>query len=145
MFDLSRLLGRYPRSMFLLDTAIGAAVCGIVAAALSLVIDNFMAHFPGKPLLPLLFIVVLVAAALRYGVLSAILGAALATVIFAYFLFVPVGSFAVKKGEARNNLAWMVVVGIPAAYFAWSTKVDAQQQSRDRIKKLPPNLNADGQ
>ena len=122
--------GRYPRSIFIIDTAIGAAMCGIAAATLSLL----MANFPGKPLLPLLFIIVLVAAALRYGVLSAILGSVLATTIFAYFLFVPVGSFTVKKGEARNNLAWMVVVGIPAAYFAWSTKIDAQQ---DKIKPLP--------
>ena len=134
MFDLSRRLGRYPRGVFLIDTAIGAAVCGIVAAALSLI----MAQVPGKPLLPLVFIVVLVAAALRYGVLSAMLGAVLATAIFAYFLFVPVGSFVVKKGEARNNLAWMVVVGIPAAYFAWSTKVDAQQGAQDKIKRIPP-------
>ena len=121
---------RYPRSIFIIDTAIGAAMCGIAAAALSLLLANV----PGKPLLPLLFIIVLVAAALRYGVLSAILGSMMATMIFAYFLFVPVGSFTVKKGDARNNLAWMVVVGIPAAYFAWSTKADAQQ---DKIKPLP--------
>ena len=123
--------GRYPRSIFIIDTAIGAAMCGIAAAALSLLLANV----PGKPLLPLLFIIVLVAAALRYGVLSAILGSVMATMIFAYFLFVPVGSFTVKKGDARNNLAWMVVVGIPAAYFAWSTKIDAQQ---DKIKPPPP-------
>lgn len=121
---------RYPRSIFIIDTAIGAAMCGIAAAALSLLLANV----PGKPLLPLLFIIVLVAAALRYGVLSAILGSVMATMIFAYFLFVPVGSFTVKKGDARNNLAWMVVVGIPAAYFAWSTKADAQQ---DKIKPPP--------
>lgn len=117
---------RYPRSIFVINTAIGAAMCGIAAAALSLL----TADVPGKPLLPLLFILVLVAAALRYGVLSAILGSVLATAIFAYFLFVPIGSFTVKKTESRNNLAWMVVVGIPAAYFAWATKVDARQQSR---------------
>jgi len=121
---------RYPRSIFVIDTAIGAAMCGIAAAALSLL----MANVPGKPLLPLLFIIVLVAAALRYGVLSAILGSVMATMIFAYFLFVPVGSLTVKKGDARNNLAWMLVVGIPAAYFAWSTKIDAPQ---DKIKPPP--------
>lgn len=126
MFDPAR----YPRSIFVIDTAIGVAMCGIAAAALSLLMGNVS----GKPLLPLLFIAVLVAAALRYGVLSAILGSVMATMIFAYFLFVPIGSFAVKKGEARNNLAWMVVVGIPAAYFAWSTKIDAQQ---DKIKPPP--------
>jgi len=123
-------LRRSPRNIFLVDTAIGAAFCAITAAVLSLV----MLHVPGKPLLPLIFIVVLVAAALRYGVLSAILGAVLATVIFAYFLFVPIGSFKVQKGEARTNLAWMLMVGIPAAYFAWSTKADAQQ---DKVKQLP--------
>jgi K+-sensing histidine kinase KdpD len=123
-------LRRYPRSIFIIDTAIGAAMCGIAAAALSLL----MADVPGKPLLPLLFIIVLVAAALRYGVLSAILGSVMATMIFAYFLFVPVGSLTVKKGDARNNLAWMLVVGIPAAYFAWSTKIDAPQ---DKIKPPP--------
>jgi K+-sensing histidine kinase KdpD len=123
-------LRRYPRSIFIIDTAIGAAMCGIAAAALSLL----MADIPGKPLLPLLFIIVLVAAALRYGVLSAILGSVMATMIFAYFLFVPVGSLTVKKGDARHNLAWMLVVGIPAAYFAWSTKIDAQQ---DKIKPPP--------
>jgi K+-sensing histidine kinase KdpD len=129
MIDFSR----YPRSIFVIDTAIGIAMCGIAAAALSLLMENVAA----KPLLPLLFIIVLVAAALRYGVLSAVLGAVLATAIFAYFLFVPVGSFTVKKGEARNNLAWMLMVGIPAAYFAWSTKVDAHRTQQDRIKRLP--------
>jgi K+-sensing histidine kinase KdpD len=129
---------RYPRSIFVIDTAIGIAMCGIAAAALSLLMENVAS----KPLLPLLFIVVLVAAALRYGVLSAVLGAVLATAIFAYFLFVPVGSFSVKKGTARNNLAWMVMIGIPAAYFAWSTKVAAQQ---DKVKQSPPKLDPDGQ
>jgi K+-sensing histidine kinase KdpD len=129
MFDFSR----YPRSLYVIDTAIGIAMCGIAAAALSLLMENVAA----KPLLPLLFIIVLVAAALRYGVLSAVLGAVLATAIFAYFLFVPVGSFSVKKGEARNNLAWMVMVGIPTAYFAWSTKVDARRTQQDQVKRPP--------
>ena len=123
---------RYPRSVFLIDTAIGAAFCGIIAAVLSLV----MRHAGDKSLLPLIFIVVLVAAALRYGMLATILGAVLATTIFAYLLFVPVGSFKVQKGEARTNLTWMVMVGIPAAYFAWSTKVAAQ---KDKLKPPPPN------
>jgi K+-sensing histidine kinase KdpD len=126
------MLDRYPRSVFLIDTAIGAAFCGIIAAVLSLVMRNA----GDKSLLPLIFIVVLVAAALRYGMLAAILGAVLATTIFAYLLFVPVGSFKVQKGKARTNLTWMVMIGIPAAYFAWSTKVAAQS---DKLKPPPPN------
>jgi K+-sensing histidine kinase KdpD len=132
MFDPSR----YPRSAFFIDTAIGVALCGIVAAVLSLV----MGDVAGKPLLPLIFIVVIVAAALRYGLLSAILGAVLATVIFAYFLFVPVGSFKVQKGQARTNLSWMFMVGIPAAYFAWSTKVAARDmRAGEKLNQPPPN------
>lgn len=120
----------YPRGIFIVDTAIGVALCGITAAVLSMVMGNV----PGKPMLPLIFIVVIVVAAMRYGLLSAVLGAVLATVIFAYFLFVPVGSFKVQKGQARTNLAWMFMVGIPAAYFAWSTKVAAPSE-----KLKPPN------
>ena len=77
-----------------------------------------------RPMVPLLFIAVIVFAAMRFGMLASAIGSLTATLVFAYFLFTPIGSFRVQKGEARTNLAWMLLIGVPAGYFAWSTKVD---------------------
>ena len=76
-------------------------------------------------MLPLLFIVVIVLAAIRYGIVAGTMGAFVATLVFAYFLFAPIGSLHVERPESRTSLAWMLMIGVPTGYFAWATKLDS--------------------
>lgn len=118
------------RAGLLVETAIGSIFCAITAAVLSLL----MRDSAGRALLPLIFILVIVVAALRFGALASAIGTFIASLVFAYFLFTPVGSFRVQKPEARQSLLWMVMIGIPAGYFAWATRVDneaAKKKSTD--------------
>jgi hypothetical protein len=60
--------------------------------------------------------------------------------LFAYFLFTPVGSFNVQKGQARTNLIWMLLIGVPVGYFAWSTRLDTRIDSRSEESKANEEL-----
>jgi K+-sensing histidine kinase KdpD len=111
-----------------LNTLIGILACSISASLLILVTRGTAF----RPMIPLFFIVVIVAVALRFGMLASSLGALVATMLFAYFLFTPVGSFRVQKGEARTNLVWMLLVGVPVGYFAWSTRADLHNEQNNR-------------
>lgn len=111
-----------------LNTLIGILVSAISAALLILVTRGTSL----RPMIPLFFILVIVVVALRFGMMASSLGALVATLLFAYFLFNPVGSFRVQKGEARTNLVWMLLVGIPIGYFAWSTRTDLHNGRSDR-------------
>jgi len=65
-----------------------------------------------KPVLPLLFIAIIVIVALRFGTWSGVAGTVAATVIFAELLFEPVFSIRVADVNQRRNLVWMVISGI---------------------------------
>jgi K+-sensing histidine kinase KdpD len=108
-----------------LNAFIGILVCSI-SASLLILVTRGTAY---RPMIPLFFIAVIVVVALRFGMLASSLGALVATMLFAYFLFTPVGSFRVQKGEARTNLVWMLLVGVPIGYFAWSTRADLHDHS----------------
>ena len=97
-------------------TLAGTLFCAALAAVMA-------AIYPAsghRTILPLLFIVVLLAVALRFGAAASVLGAFAAALIFAYFLFAPIGSLKVETEAARQNLAWMLLLGIPAGYFVAS-------------------------
>lgn len=74
--------------------------------------------------MPLLFIAVLFVAAMRFGAMSGIFGGLAAALIFAYFLFTPIGSLRVERSPARDNLGWMLLVGIPVSYFVATSRED---------------------
>jgi K+-sensing histidine kinase KdpD len=95
------------------NLSIGVAACAAMAALMSAIFNN-TSH---KLVLPLLFIAVMVFAALRFGALAGIFGGLAAAMIFSYFLFTPIGSFRVDKDTARSNIGWMLLIGIPASYF----------------------------
>ena len=96
-----------------INTVIGVCLC----AALAVFAVILFSANPHKTWLPILFIAVLLVAALRFGAVSGLFGGVAAALIFAYFLFAPVGSLRVEGQEARDNLGWMLLVGIPASYF----------------------------
>jgi K+-sensing histidine kinase KdpD len=100
--------------------SLGAGFCAALAALMSIA---FPTHSQ-RAVLPLLFIVVLIAISLRFGAAAAIIGGIAAAAVFALFLFAPFGSLRVSSPEAKTNLGWMLMIGIPASFFlATSRKV----------------------
>jgi K+-sensing histidine kinase KdpD len=110
----------------MINALIGALLCAIVAAVLVFVTRGSSL----RASVPLMFIAVIILVALRFGMLASVLGSLLATLLFSYFLFTPVGSFRVQKGQARTNLIWMLLIGVPVGYFAWAIKLDARAQAK---------------
>jgi K+-sensing histidine kinase KdpD len=102
------------------DTLIGTLLCASVALVMSLLFQGSAV----KATLPLLFIAVLFMASMRYGAVSGIIGGLIAALVFSYFLFTPVGSFRVDRSPARENLGWMLLVGIPVSYFVATSRED---------------------
>jgi K+-sensing histidine kinase KdpD len=111
------------RGRYTLDTLIGTLLCASLALVMSLIFSTTSV----RATLPLLFIAVLFVAAMRYGAMSGIFGGLIAALIFAYFLFTPIGSFRVERSPARDNLGWMLLVGIPVSYFVATSREDARR------------------
>lgn len=78
--------------------------------------------------IPLAFVVVLVILASRYGVAVSVFGSALTTLIFAHFLFAPLGSLKVDSPEARSNLAWMVLAAVTISYLLFPPQMGNRKQ-----------------
>ncbi len=87
--------------------SIGAALLASVA----------FAGRPSSAMLPFIFVVVLVLLAGRYGVVVSIIGSACAALIFAHFLYAPVGSVRVESDAERSSLAYMVLLAISVSYL----------------------------
>lgn len=91
----------------------GLATCATAALALS----ASSVLQPWQKILPLGFVIILVLLSMRYGLLVGVLGAPLAALIFAYFLFPPLHSFQVESEVAKGNLGWMVLAGVVISYL----------------------------
>jgi K+-sensing histidine kinase KdpD len=63
-------------------------------------------------MLPILFLVVVVAVTMRFGTFAGRLGTVCCTLIFATLLFPPLNSLAVRSTDERNSLIWMLIVGL---------------------------------
>lgn len=88
--------------------ALGTALCVAAAGVLSLAFRGS----PMKGLLPLLFVAIIFLVATRFGSAPGILGTIGAAVVFAEFLFEPRFSLRVSDSIQRNNLVWMMIIGI---------------------------------
>jgi K+-sensing histidine kinase KdpD len=89
----------------------------LLATAAALAASLLFATQPWRVFVPLAFVAVLVLIASRYGLAVAVIGSALTAVIFAHFLFTPIGSLRVESNTARTNLAWMVLASIAVSYL----------------------------
>ena len=96
-----------------MDAAIGGLVCALAAVGLSAAADGHT----WKNLVPLIFTAVLLLIAALLGARAGILGTLLAAVIFASFLFGPIGSIQVANESARANLGWMLLIGIGFSFL----------------------------
>jgi K+-sensing histidine kinase KdpD len=97
----------------LMDAAIGGLVCALAAVGFS---AAAVGH-PWKNVVPLIFTAVLLVTAALFGARAGILGTVLAALIFAGFLFGPVGSIQVANDSARANLGWMLLIGIGFSFL----------------------------
>ena len=103
----SRMMKRY-QALRRVDTLIGALLCALAAVGASAV---SVGH-PWEIRVPLFFSLVLFAVSVIFGTRAGILGTMLAAAIFAIFLFRPTGSFSIASDAARNNIGWMLLIGI---------------------------------
>src|SRR4051812_2273724 len=93
-----------------LSTLTGSAICVSLAFLTARIFPKEIA------VAPLIFIGVAFAAAWLFGSGAGILGSLGCAAVFAYF-FSPHGSLRVLNGAARSNLAWLLMIAIPACYL----------------------------
>lgn len=97
----------------LMDAALGGLLCALAALALSAAANGHA----WKNLAPLIFTVVLLIIAGLFGARAGIIGTVLAAMIFASFLFNPMGNIQVADEAARGNLGWMTLIGIGFSFL----------------------------
>jgi K+-sensing histidine kinase KdpD len=102
-----------PKLHSLLLTATGATLCAIAAFVASVVFNRF----PGRALVPLVFVILIAILAAHFGVAAGIFGTVLSALIFANWLYQPLGSIAVQSQAARAELAWMLLGGVSLSYL----------------------------
>lgn len=94
-------------------TAVGVVICAWTAALLCLL---FHGHRAGT-LVPVAFIAIVTLVAIRFGLFAGFLGATVSALIFAMFLYQPLGSVSVESQGARMNLAWLIIGGLACSYL----------------------------
>lgn len=104
---------RKRRLQQMLDSMIGALLCGLAAVGASVVA---IGHSWGVSV-PLVFVAILVIIAAVFGARAGVLGTIIAAIIFATFLFRPSASLQTGGDVARMNLAWMLLLGISLAFL----------------------------
>jgi K+-sensing histidine kinase KdpD len=96
-----------------LTSAIGVVFCTWAAAMICMLFQGR----PTRALIPVVFLVVVTLVAMRCGIIAGIIGSAISALIFATFLFHPLGSVSVANPAARTNLAWLIVGGLAFSYL----------------------------
>src|ERR1035441_4492303 len=100
--------------------AVGRPVTGALLSLMTaLVVAKVFSHSQFRALVPLGFVVVLVALSSRFGSIVSVVGAVLSAMTFAYFLYPPVFSLHVEDPVARENLSWMVLSAIAFSYLVF--------------------------
>lgn len=94
-------------------TIVGVGLC----AGLSALTAVFFASRPSSAVVPLVFVAVILALALRYGAAVGIFGSLAAALIFSVFLFEPLHHIRVESAAARANIGWMLLAGIALSYL----------------------------
>ena len=89
----------------------------LLCAAVAVLVAAFTAPHPWRVFVPLGFVAIIVLLSVRYGILVSIFGSLIAAVVFAYFLFPPLGSVRVSASTDRSNLGWMLLGGIVISYL----------------------------
>lgn len=88
--------------------SIGAMFCTALAMGVVALFDKANLD---EQLLPLLFLIVIVPVAVRFGHIAGIAGTIISGLIFASFLK-PKWSLAIADPASRRHLIWMLIIGI---------------------------------
>jgi K+-sensing histidine kinase KdpD len=102
-----------PRLRSLLKTALGAVICAWSAALTCILLHG---REVGAAL-PVAFLAIVVLVAIRFGTAAGVLGTAVSAILFAIFLYRPMGALSVNSTAARTNLAWLVLGGLACSYL----------------------------
>jgi len=94
-----------------------ALLGAILCATLAVVVAVMGQSKPGKSILPIWFLAAVMLIIFRFGALAGILGTVISGIIFAVYLFEPLGRLAVHNEVQKDNLMWMVLVGIALSIF----------------------------
>ncbi len=94
-------------------TTLGLLLC----SGLALCAAYCFSRLTWNAFVPLLFGVVIIAIAVRYGVTVGILGSLVSAAIFAHLLYSPYHSLEVDDRTARAALAWMILGGTVVPYL----------------------------
>lgn len=94
-------------------TTLGVLLCSGLAVCAA----YFLSNLPWSAFVPVLFVFVIVAVAVHYGVTVGILGSIISAVIFAHLLYSPLHNLEVSDTTARAALAWMILGGTVIPYF----------------------------
>lgn len=105
-----------------LNIALGTLLSAAFASVLT-----FLFHRSSlRGFLPLAFVIVLVLLSRQFGVSVSLTGSLIATIIFAMFLFPPLGSTRVENENARMSLGWMVLCAVAVSYLLYpKTPIDS--------------------
>ncbi len=103
---------KYRGLLPLVDSLVGASICGLVAVLASTVARGHSWQI----VTPLLFTGVLLLISIVFGVRAGVLGTLVATVIFALLLF-RIEDIKLADQAAKGNLAWMLLLGLCFAFF----------------------------
>jgi K+-sensing histidine kinase KdpD len=95
------------------DSLIGATLCAIAA----LVASSIAYGHSWETTVPLVFSLVLLIVAVIFGMRAGVFGSILAALVFAAFLFSPVGSVRVSSNAARSSLGWMLLIGVAFSFL----------------------------
>ncbi len=98
-----------------LNIAIGT----LLSAAFASVLTMLFQRSTVRGALPLAFVVILVLLSRQFGVSVSLTGSLTAAIIFALFLFPPLGSTRVENEHARMNLGWMVLCAVAVSYLLY--------------------------
>ena len=74
-----------------------------------------------KVVVPVAFLAIVFLVSVRCGVSAGVLGSIVAALVFATFLYPPLGSPQVSDKAARSNLAWLVLGGLTISYLLGSS------------------------
>src|SRR5437899_1189155 len=95
------------------DLLIGALTSTVAALGISLI----AAGRRWEVFVPLIFSLVLLGTAARFGARAGMAATLAASLVFAVFLFSPRGSLRVGIEAERANLVWMMLMGIAVWFF----------------------------
>lgn len=104
------------------NVLIGTLLSAVFASVLTLLFHRSTM----RGFLPLAFVIVLVLLSRRFGVGVSLAGSLIAAIIFAAFLFPPLGSARVENEQARASLGWMVLCAVAVSYLLYpKTPIDS--------------------